>query len=157
MIRLRRCASIPGIGCALLLSAGTLPLMAQTPPPIKFEVPAVVDPIHTNGEPDIGIDVFGRVFVSGPTGTGTQRSVWFGSVDRGHTFRIINPGMPPSALAGTNAPPGGGDTDINFDHNGRQYFVDLYALICDRTATTSDGGATVMQSISGGCADGTAA
>jgi len=138
--------------CAILLSAGSLPLLAQTtssgsPPPIKFEVPAVVDPVHTNGEPDIGIDVFGRVFVSGPTGTGTQRSVWFGSVDRGHTFRIINPGMPPSALAGTNAPPGGGDTDINFDRSGKQYFVDLYALICLRTAVTTDGGATATQSV----------
>src|SRR5712692_4948612 len=146
MIRLR-CASILGISCALLLSAGTLPLLAQTSPPIKFEVPVVVDPIHTNGEPDIGIDVKGRVFVSGPTGTGTQRSVWFGSVDRGHTFRIINPGLPPSALAGTDAPPGGGDTDIAFDHNAKQYFTDLYALVCLRTATTTDGGATVSQEI----------
>src|SRR2546426_8549243 len=157
MIRLRCCASIPGISCVLLLSAGTLPLRAQTPPPIKFEVPAVVDPIHTNGEPDIGIDVFGRVFVSGPTGTGTQRSTWFGSVDRGHTFRIISPGLPPNAITGLVDPPGGGDTAINFDRSAKQYFVDLYALICDRTATTSDGGATVMQSIAGGCADGTAA
>src|SRR3989454_6695820 len=157
MIRLRCCASIPGISCVLLLSAGTLPLLAQTPPPIKFEVPAVVDPIHTNGEPDIGIDVFGRVFVSGPTGTGTQRSTWFGSVDRGHTFRIISPGLPPNAITGLVDPRGGGDTDINFDRTGKQYFVDLYALICNRTATTSDGGATVMQSIAGGCADGTAA
>src|SRR2546426_3651980 len=141
--------------CALLQIGGSLPLRAQssTPPPIKFEVPVVVDPIHTNGEPDIGIDPFGRVFVSGPTGTGTQRSVWFGSVDRGHTFRIINPGVPPSALAGTNAPPGGGDTDIAFDRSGKQYFVDLYALVCLRTATTSDGGATVSQSIyPAGCA-----
>jgi len=31
-----------------------------TPPPIKFEVPAVVDPIHTNGEPDIAIDPRGE-------------------------------------------------------------------------------------------------
>src|SRR3989454_3640799 len=149
------CASV----CALLLVAGSLPLRAQSSstPPIRFEVPAVVDPIHTNGEPDIGIDVFGRVFVSGPTGTGTQRSTWFGSVDRGHTFRIISPGLPPNAITGLVDPPGGGDTDINFDRSGKQYFVDLYALICNRTATTSDGGATVMQSISGGCADGTAA
>src|SRR2546422_3693171 len=66
------CASV----CALLLVAGSLPLRAQSSstPPIRFEVPAVVDPIHTNGEPDIGIDVFGRVLESGPTGTGTQRS-----------------------------------------------------------------------------------
>ena len=38
--------------CALLLSNGKLRLLAQT---IKFEVPAVVDPIHTNGEPDIAM------------------------------------------------------------------------------------------------------
>ena len=145
MARLRWVPTL-GIGCALLLTAGTLPVLAQTPPPIKFEVPAVVDPIHTNGEPDIAIDPQGRVFVSGPTGTGTQRSVWLGSVDRGHTFRIINPGLPPNALLGTNAPPGGGDTDINFDRSGKQYFADLYALACLRTATTTDGGATVSQS-----------
>ena len=72
MARLRWVPTL-GIGCALLLTAGTLPVLAQTPPPIKFEVPAVVDPIHTNGEPDIAIDPQGRVFVSGPTGTGTQR------------------------------------------------------------------------------------
>ena len=53
--------------------------VANTIPPIAFEVPSVVDPIHTNGEPDVAVDPFGRVFVSGPTGTGTQRSTWFGS------------------------------------------------------------------------------
>src|SRR3977135_546584 len=146
MIRLR-CAPILATGCALLLSAGAMPLLAQTPPPIKFEVPAVVDPIHTNGEPDIAIDPQGRVFVSGPTGTGTQRSVWLGSVDRGHTYRIISPGLPPSPIAGVVDPPGGGDTDIAFDRSGQQDFADLYALACLRTATTSDGGATVAQEI----------
>jgi hypothetical protein len=146
MARLR-CAQTLGVGCALLLSAGTLPLLAQTPPPIKFEVPAVVDPIHTNGEPDIAIDPQGRVFVSGPTGTGTQRSVWLGSVDRGHTFRIITPGSPPSAIVSITDPPGGGDTDIAFDRTGKQYFADLYALACLRTATTTDGGATVSQEV----------
>src|SRR3989454_9213213 len=148
-----RWAPTVGIGCALLLSAGTLPLLAQTPPPIRFEVPAVVDPIHTNGEPDIGIDPQGRVFVSGPAGTGTQRSVWLGSVDRGPTFRIIPPGPPPSAITGIIDPPGGGDTDIAFDRSGKQYFADLYALVCVRTATTTDGGATVSQSITGGWTD----
>ena len=53
---------------------------------ISFETPSIADPIHTFGEPDIGIDPQGRVFVSGPTGTGTQRSVWFGSVDGGHSL-----------------------------------------------------------------------
>jgi hypothetical protein len=131
----------------------TAPTAAAATPAIAFETPTIADPIHTFGEPDIGIDPQGRVFVSGPTGTGTQRSVWFGSVDGGHTFRTISPGPPPSALAGTEAPPGGGDTDIAFDRSGKQYFSDLYALICLRTAVTTDGGATASQDIyPGGCA-----
>src|SRR5256714_2036446 len=132
-------------------SAATVPAVAA--PGIAFSTPVVVDPIHTNGEPDIGIDPQGRVFGSGPTGTGTQRSTWSGSVDQAHTYRVISPGPPPSALAGLTDPPGGGDTDINFDRSGKQYFTDLYALTCLRMATTSDGGATVSQNVfPGGCA-----
>src|SRR2546423_6774143 len=137
------------VGSTLVLLAGasasSVPAMAA--PGIAFSTPVVVDPIHTNGEPDIGIDPQGRVFVSGPTGTGTQRSTWFGSVDKGHTFRVISPGPPPSAIVGLIDPPGGGDTDINFDRSGKQYFSDLYALTCLRSATTTDGGATVNQSV----------
>src|SRR5256714_205880 len=132
-------------------SAATVPAVAA--PGIAFEVPAVVDPIHTIGEPDIGIDPQCRVFVIGTTGTGTQRSTWFGSIDKGHTCRVISPGAPPSAIAGLIDPPGGGDTDINFDRSAKQYFIDLYALTCNRTATTADGGATVNQNVfPGGCA-----
>jgi len=118
---------------------------------IAFSTPTVVDPIHTFGEPDIGIDSLGRVFVSGPTGTGTQRSMWEGSVDGGKSFREVSAGPPPSALIGTEQPPGGGDTELKFDHNAKQYFADLYALACLRVATTSDGGATVQNSTAGGC------
>jgi hypothetical protein len=117
--------------------------VATASQPIGFEVPSVVDPIHTNGEPDIAVDRFGRVFVSGPTGTGTQRSTWFGSVDGGHTYRVMAQKTPPTSVTGIPGPqPGGGDTDINFDHTGKQYFADLYGLACVRTATTTDGGAT---------------
>src|SRR3954454_21385181 len=120
---------------------------------IAFETPAVVDPIHTFGHPDVGVDPQGRVFSSGPTGTGTQRSVWFGSVDGGHTFRTISPGPAPNAIQGFNAPPGGGDTEIAFARDGTQFFSDLYALICFRVAVTKDGGATVDQNVfPGGCA-----
>ncbi|MGI8608063.1 MAG: hypothetical protein ACR2MY_02360 [Candidatus Dormibacteria bacterium] len=132
---------------------------AATTPPIGFEVPRVADPIHTYGEPNIGVAPnqapyvsqpsnisSGEVYVSGPTGTGTQRSIWQGSVDGGHTFRNIvrsNPlgvGPPlcsglPVPVCGSIAAPGGGDTEINFDHNRKQYFADLYALACQQTAT----------------------
>jgi hypothetical protein len=132
---------------SISFAPSTRSAQAATVGGIAFQVPSVVDPIHTNGEPDIGLDPQGRVFVSGPTGTGTQRSTWFGSVDGGQTFRVITPGPPPSAISGIVDPPGGGDTDINFDRSGKQYFADLYALACLRTATTSDGGATVQQQI----------
>src|SRR5205814_2369519 len=120
---------------------------------IAFETPAVADPIHTWGEPTIGVDPQGRVFVSGPTGTGTQRSTWEGSADGGHSFRVISPGPVPTAIQSIEDPPGGGDTDLNFDRSGKVYFADLYALACLRVATTSDGGATVQQNFLG--CDGT--
>src|SRR5216110_986321 len=158
-MRLRHFASL---GFAALLSGAspaTVPVAsagasAASSSGIGFQVPTVVDPIHTNGEPDVAIDVQGRVFVSGPTGTGTQRSTWFGSVDGGQTFRVMAQKTPPNPVIGIPAPaPGGGDTDITFDRSGKQYFADLYALTCLRVATTGDGGATVAQNVfPGGCA-----
>jgi hypothetical protein len=141
-----------GSGAALVLVDGIAtgsPAAAKPSGQIAFSTPAVADPIHTFGEPDIGLDPQGRVFVSGPTGTGTQRSVWEGSVDGGHSFRVITPGPPPTAVQSIEAPPGGGDTDLNFARSGKQYFADLYALACDRVATTSDGGATAQQNFLG--------
>ena len=141
------------VAVALALSALFAAPAAAPAAPIGFETPVVVDPIHTFGEPDVGVDSKDRVFVSGPTGTGTQRSVWFGSVDGGHSFRPISPGPPPAAMQSFNSPPGGGDTDIAFDRAGHEFFSDLYALICLRSARTDDGGATSRQSVfPAGCA-----
>src|SRR5207245_2779332 len=135
-------------------SARPLPAVAAAGG-MAFQGPSVVDPIHTNGEPDIGLDGQGRVFVSGPTGTGTQRSTWFGSVDGGQTFRVMAQKVPPTAVQGIPAPgPGGGDTDINFDRSGKQYFADLYALACLRVAVTgpTNSGAADQENIyPGGC------
>ncbi|MBJ7607834.1 MAG: hypothetical protein JF887_00165 [Candidatus Dormibacteraeota bacterium] len=153
-----------GLGVAALIAAGAtglspLPTRAAAPPTpgsqIGFGVPTVVDPIHTNGEPDIAINPKDHsVYNSGPTGTGTQRSTWFGSLDQGQTFRPVTQGTPPNALVTFPAPqPGGGDTDINFDRSGKQYFSDLYALTCLRVAVTADDGATTSQNVyPGGCA-----
>ena len=138
---------VAGLFLPLVTAPQPLVQVAQAASAITFETPSVVDPIRANGEPDIGIDPQGRVFVSGPTGTGTQRSTWYGSVDGGHSYRTITPNLPPSAVAGLADPPGGGDTDINFDRSGKQYFADLYALTCLRTAVTADGGASVADQI----------
>src|SRR5947208_7550934 len=125
-MRLRHFASL---GFAVLLSGAspaTVPVASAgtsgaSSSAIGFQVPTVVDPIHTNGEPDVAIDPQGRVFVSGPTGTGTQRSTWFGSVDGGHTLRVMTQKIPASPATGITAPgPGGGDTDIAFDRSGKQ-------------------------------------
>src|SRR2546425_10640636 len=129
-------ATVP-VASASASASGNASAPASSSSGIGFQVPTVVDPIHTNGEPDIALDVQGRVFVSGPTGTGTQRSTWFGSVDGGQTFRVMAQKRPPDAIIGIPAPgPGGGDTDINFDRSGKQYFADLYALACLRVAVT---------------------
>ena len=152
--------------------AATLPLAAgAAAPAIGFEVPRLTDPIHTYGEPNIGIEpnqptmvtqpsdqASGFVYVSGPTGTGTQRSVWQGSVDGGHTFRNISRGIPTgttsagcdqlTALCGPLAGPGGGDTEVAYDANNKQYFADLYALACQHVATrvrNPDGTETVAE------------
>src|SRR4029077_9285254 len=84
------------------------PVIATTasPPPITFATPTIVDPIHTNGEPDIAVDPQGRIFNSGPTGTGTQRSTWFGSVDGGQTFRVMAQKIPPTIPVGILPGPG---------------------------------------------------
>jgi hypothetical protein len=127
-----------------------------TPPanPITFGVPAVMDPIHTFGEPSIGVSRLGNVFASGPTGTGTQRSAWEVSKDAGDTYRVINQMTPPNAIQSINAPPGGGDTDLAFDNQSPQnhYFSDLYALACLRNEKTSDEGATTTEGFRG-CAN----
>src|SRR5437588_1856598 len=136
-------------GCVASLLLGGLAVGGAAAKSISFSVPSVSDPIHTFGEPTIGVDPSGRVFVSGPTGTGTQRSAWEGSVDGGRSFRVITPGPVPTAYQSIEDPPGGGDTDLNFDRSGKQYFADLYALSCLRVATTSDGGATVAQNFLG--------
>jgi hypothetical protein len=157
MVRLRVIVPTVAIVLGSVVNAAparTVPASAAAS--IGFETPTVVDPIHTNGEPDIALDPQGRVFVSGPTGTGTQRSTWFGSVDGGHTFRVMAQKTPPATITSIPAPgPGGGDTDINFDRTGKQYFADLYALACLRVAVTgpTNSGATDSENFyPGGCA-----
>lgn len=106
-------------------------------PGIRFGSPSVVDTVHTYGEPDIKVAPNGFVYDSGPWGTGTQRSLWEQSTDRGRTFHplhdtpIASPNDSDTKITG----PGGGDTEISIDHTNKVYYADLAALVQLKVAT----------------------
>src|SRR6266550_2399499 len=81
---------------AAVLAAASLavPAGAASAPP-TFGVPRIVDPNHTYGEPDIKLAPNGDVHVSGPQGTGVQRSIWNISKDNGDSWRVVQ-GVPSS-------------------------------------------------------------
>jgi hypothetical protein len=166
MNRARRAAGPRGliaVGLAAIVAAAisgfdTVPATAVPPAPIAFSTPNVMDPIEAVGEPTIvqSPAADSTVYASGPWGTGTQRSIWDASPDLGETFRLVQQCTPqsgevsgvcppPTAVQGSPNPPGGGDTDQRLDSNGKDYFADLWALACDRVATTTNHGATAKQ------------
>src|SRR5258708_23397020 len=72
---------------------------AAAPNTIAFETPTIVDPFHTNGQPDIAIDPQRRGFNSRPTGTRPQRSTWVRSIDGGHSLRASAQHGPPAPMS----------------------------------------------------------
>jgi hypothetical protein len=140
--------ALTGIGAvALALTPATG--ASVKPGAIRFGVPRIVDPIHTYGEPDIKVAPNGTVYVSGPQGTGVQRSIWSASYDNGDSYRLVQDTKTgtayPSALIPTKSTlgPGGGDTEIAVDRKSHVYYADLYALACFTTAYSTDNGRTV--------------
>ncbi len=159
-----------GTGVAIVIAGSIVtfgtPSKVSAASNITFATPQVMDPIHNVGEPTIVRSPAqdNTVYGSGPWGSGTQRSIWDASADGGETFRIVSQcapvisgqvtqscqaQTPPSAAVGSPNPPGGGDTDQRLDHNGKDYFADLWALACDRVATTTNGGASAPQNAYG--------
>jgi len=150
---LKRTAALTAITVAgaTALAATLAPASGATvrPGPIKFGVPRIVDPIHTYGEPDIKVAPNGTVYVSGPQGTGVQRSIWNASYDNGDSYRLVQDNKTgtayPSALIPTKSTlgPGGGDTELAIDRHNTVYYADLYALACFTTGYSRDNGKTV--------------
>lgn len=136
---------------ALGLAAGVSP--GRAAPAVTFGVPRIVDPIHTYGEPNIKVAPDGKVHVSGPQGTGVQRSIWNVSVDGGDSWRLVQ-GIPfadqsPALPNKVDLGPGGGDTAISIADNGTVFFNDLWALQCFTAAVTKDDGKTVSSNPAG--------
>jgi hypothetical protein len=143
-------------------NAGAVARHAGATTGIGFSSPAVVDPVHAYGEPDVRISADdGRVYASGPWGTGTQRSIWNLSVDGGRTFRPLhNPAITTAAQSDSQIPcpvpvaqcVGGGDTELSIDdhglaNTGTVYYSDLAALEALKTATWDDGTKTMGQGV----------
>src|SRR4051794_18206418 len=137
MRRLRLVAVIGAAGAAVLLTLPGAGSSAAAGAPITFDVPRVVDPVHTYGEPDLRVAPDGTVYASGPQGTGVQRSIWNSSVDNGDSYRLVQDKKLPSDPANLTATfptkstlgPGGGDTELLVTHDNRVYYNDLYALV----------------------------
>src|SRR5438552_1671133 len=133
------------VAAALAATSFALPAGAAQAPP-TFGVPRIVDPIHTYGEPDIKIAPNGDVHVSGPQGTGVQRSIWNVSRDNGDSWRVVQ-GLPVNQAVAPNKSslgPGGGDTEIAIGHDNTVFYDDLWALTCFTAAVTKDSGATTQ-------------
>jgi hypothetical protein len=148
-------ALAPGIAT----SASGAVAAAAANPPVTWGVPRIVDPIHAYGEPDIKVGPNGDVLVSGPQGTGVQRSIWNVSKDNGDSWRVVNAfSTAQTAPACTLAPavcldinksslgPGGGDTEIEISRDNKIFYDDLWALSCFTSAVSTDSGATVQSS-----------
>lgn len=116
-----------------LLLLGPAPA-AEAPP--TFGSAVIVDPIHTFGEPKVDIALDGTMYVHGPWGTGTQRSLWEVSTD-GRVFRPLHDTAASSAddSVTTILGPGGGDTDVAIDRNGKVSYADLAALATLKVAS----------------------
>ena len=109
---------------------------AATTPGITFSAPRIVDPVRTYGEPDVKTGLDGTTYVSGPWGTGTQRSIWNRSTDGGETFLPMHQiPITSTAESDTNHPgPGGGDTEISIARDGTTFYADLAALLTLKVA-----------------------
>ena len=129
-------AALAVVGLLLPLAVVTAS-PASTKPSITFGSATVVDPLHAFGEPNVRIGPEGNVHVSGPWGTGTQRSYWERSTDGGRTFFPLHrtPASSTNDSVSTIPGPGGGDTEISIDHTGKVYYADLAALASLKVAT----------------------
>ncbi len=155
-------AAILTLGLTGAPRAGAIARHALATSGIGFSSPAVVDPVHAYGEPDVRISADdGRVYASGPWGTGTQRSIWNISADGGRTFRPRhNPPITTAAQSDSQIPcpvpaaqcVGGGDTELSIDdhglgNTGTVYYADLAALEALKTATWDDATKTMGQGV----------
>jgi hypothetical protein len=133
----RRHVIAVAIAAALLVPLTVVSVSPAAPAPsVTFGSAVIVDPIHTFGEPDVRIKG-DNVYVSGPWGTGTQRSLFEWSSDGGSTFRTLH-STPMTSVADSATfilGPGGGDTEISIDHNDKVYYTDLAALLTLKMAT----------------------
>jgi photosystem II stability/assembly factor-like uncharacterized protein len=123
--------------------------------PLGFLEPTLVDELRIASEPSLGVAADGTVFVAAPTGVikyatrpqdaiqhldkGIFQGAIWRSTDGGATFEHLA-GLGPSPYH--TAQPGGGDSDVAIDGNGRVYVTDQFGLFTESVQYSDDNGAT---------------
>jgi len=124
-IRRSQIAGAAAVG-ALVALAVPAPQTAAAGSPFAMGVPTVVDPIRGVGEPDIAVLNSNSPFISGPAGSSTQTSFFWGSRDGGQSFFLRGPHNGHWICPAL----GGGDSLNVVDHKSNDiYVVDQESLL----------------------------
>lgn len=107
-----------------------------------FGSPLVIDQNHLAGEPNLRIDLKGRLYVGAPCGfVGCNQGWFWRSMDGGNTWEFIHHVDVDGSSTHNrewrlSVAPGGGDSDIAVTPRGRIYYADLY--LAEISVSSSD-------------------
>lgn len=142
-------------GCAARPASELDPNAALPLPldPLGFLEPTLVDNLRIASEPSVSVGADGTVFVAAPTGvikyaTRPQDAVQHldKGIFQGAIWRSVDGGASFEHLAGLGptpyhtAQPGGGDSDIAIDADGRVYVTDQFGLFTESVQWSVDNG-----------------
>lgn len=129
----------PYTGTLAVESIGDPPLdsLGDLTDKIEFGEDTMADFSAVSGEPVIRVSPSDEIFVTVPFGLSTTASLLWKSIDGGRSFIPLGTPIVRDAVTA----PGGGDSHVDFDDEGRLYFVDLSGF-CVTSAVSLDGGNT---------------
>ncbi len=144
-------------GCASPELAEESPAAVITDPfdVLTFAAPLIVDASRIASEPSISVAADGTIFIAAPTGVikyatrpqdaiqhadkGIYQGAIWRSTDGGGSFEHLA-GLGPTPYH--TAQPGGGDSDIAIDGNGRVYVTDQFGFFTEVVQWSDDNGVT---------------
>lgn len=134
------------VTAGVLVAADSLPMIDKTaskkPAAFAFTEPLAIDEDHRTGEPNLRIDLKGRLYVGAPCGfVGCNQGWFWRSMDGGASWQFVSHVDVDGDLQDNrewraSVAPGGGDSDIAVTPNGRIYYADLY--LAEISVSSSD-------------------